>query len=118
MEAIQSVNLALRFLLELCALVALGYWGFHTGDSMAGKVALGIGSPLLAAVVWGLFVAPKATVTVPGPIHVLLQIMVFGSATAALAVSGHRVLALAFMLNVIVNAVLLHVWRQQGIAAN
>jgi hypothetical protein len=31
MRLFKSVNLALRFLLELCALAALAYWGFQTG---------------------------------------------------------------------------------------
>lgn len=51
-------NLTLAFLLELCALVALGYWGVWTGDGPVTKAALGIGAPLCAAVLWGLFAAP------------------------------------------------------------
>ena len=31
MEVIKAVNVALRFLLELCVLAALGYWGFKSG---------------------------------------------------------------------------------------
>ena len=51
LELINGANLALRFLLELCALVALGYWGFKTGSGAIAKFALGIGTPLVAAVV-------------------------------------------------------------------
>jgi hypothetical protein len=32
MLIVQSLNLAVRFLLEICALTALGYWGFKTGN--------------------------------------------------------------------------------------
>ena len=53
LELIKSVNLALRFLLELCALGALGYWGFKTGSTTSSKIGLGLGVPLVAAVVWG-----------------------------------------------------------------
>jgi hypothetical protein len=55
LEVIKNANLLLRFLLELCALAALGYWGFKTGGGMAAKVGLGIGAPLAAALVWGCF---------------------------------------------------------------
>src|SRR5215211_3227281 len=48
-ESVKFVNLALRFLLELCALVALGYWSFKGGGGPIMKLALGIGAPLLAA---------------------------------------------------------------------
>ena len=48
---IKSANLALRFLLELCALVAFGYWGFQTGQGLLLKIGLGIGVPLVAVAV-------------------------------------------------------------------
>lgn len=53
METIKSANLVLRFVLELCALVAIGYWGFYVAGSSPSKWILGIGAPLLVAVVWG-----------------------------------------------------------------
>ena len=34
LEVIKGANLALRYLLELCALGALGYWGFKTGGGL------------------------------------------------------------------------------------
>lgn len=48
----------LRFLLELGALAALGYGAFAERDRVAQWV-LGLGAPLVAAGVWGSFVAPK-----------------------------------------------------------
>jgi hypothetical protein len=63
------INLALRFVLELVALFAIGYWGWtqHTG---VWQPLLGIGLPLLAAAAWGTFRVPddpgKPLVTVPG----------------------------------------------------
>ncbi len=49
LELIKGANLALRFLLELCALAAVGYWGLETGRGPIAKVGLGIGTPLAAA---------------------------------------------------------------------
>jgi hypothetical protein len=112
LELIKGVNLALRFLLELCALVALGYWGFKTGSAAIAKVALGIGLPLVAAVVWGVFVAPRAPVALPGFVVLPLQVVVFGSAAAGLVATGHRTLALAFGVLVVINAILMYVWGQ------
>lgn len=59
-QAFHWANLTVAFLLELCALAALGYWGLRTASGPATKAALGIGAPLLAAVLWGLFAAPRA----------------------------------------------------------
>ena len=47
---------------KLCALAALAYWGFHSGRGWLTKLGLGLGAPLLAALVWGTFVAPKASI--------------------------------------------------------
>ncbi len=65
MELIKGAHLALRFLLELCALSALGYWGFKTGSGAVAKISLGIGTPLMAAIVWGTFLSPQAPVRLP-----------------------------------------------------
>jgi Protein of unknown function (DUF2568) len=72
----QAANLGLRFLLELCALAAVGYWGLHHHGGVA-QFVLGIGGPLLVAVVWGLFLSPKATVSIPSPARLTLELVVF-----------------------------------------
>jgi len=112
MDLIKGANLALRFLLELCALGALGYWGFKTGNTTIAKLALGVGAPLVAAVLWGTFVSPRAPVELPAVLIVVLQALVFGSAAAGLAATGHRTLALVFVGVVLTNALLMYVWGQ------
>jgi hypothetical protein len=112
MMIIQSANLLLRFLLELSALGALGYWGFHTTDGVITKLGLGLGAPLVAAVVWGVFVSPKAAVPLSTPLWLLVQAGVFGAAMAGLLATGRPSLAWALGLTVIINGVLLYVWGQ------
>ena len=104
-QTFRWVNLALAFVLELCALTALGYWGFKTGDEAVARIGLGVGAPLLAAVLWGLFAAPRAPVSAP-LVRPGVQVMVFGLAALALYASGHRSLAVSFILLVIANSVL------------
>lgn len=99
------VNLTLAFLLELCALAALGYWGLRTGGGPVARAALGLGAPLFAAVLWGLFAAPRAPVSVP-LLRLGVQLAVFGSATAAMYAIGYRSLAVTFAVLVVVNGVL------------
>jgi hypothetical protein len=88
-------NDGLRFLLELGALTALGYWGFSQFGGLA-QWLLGLGTPLLAAVVWGRFVAPKASHPQVDPIRLGLEVAVFGSGAAALLASGRTALGLVF----------------------
>ena len=112
MKAIKAVNLALRFLLELAAVVALGYWGFHTGGSTVARVVLGVGSQVLAAVVWGLFVAPKAAMTLPSRVKFVLGLAILLLAAVALAAAGQPAIAVAFAAIVVINQVLLVLWHQ------
>lgn len=109
MAAIAMINLGLRFLLELCLLAALGYWGFRVGQGPAARLILGLGAPLLAVVVWGLFMAPKATVPLPGPLHLAGEVALFGLAAAALFAAGQPRLAVLFAVAALVNRLLIAV---------
>jgi hypothetical protein len=88
---VRAVTLTVRFLVELGLLAALAYWGFVVGDAAAAFV-LGIGAPLLAAVVWGMFVAPKARRPVSVPVRLAIEVVLFGAGAAA----GRTVLGIAF----------------------
>jgi hypothetical protein len=103
---LKNVNLGLRFLLELCALAAFGYWGYHIEQGQAVKVALASGLPLLGALVWGLGASPKAPL-VAGPSRWITQTVVFVAAVLALAAAGHTTLALVFAVAIALNAGLL-----------
>jgi len=93
------VNLALRFILEILGLFALGYWGYTQHTSLE-QVLWTIGLPLAAAVIWGTFRVPndpgKAPVPVPGWVRLLLEIAYFGAAVWALFASGESTWAYVF----------------------
>ena len=87
MGGLRGVTLTVRFLCELALLAALAFWGFGAGEGI-GAWALGIGAPVLAAAVWGAFVAPRARWPVPAPVRVAIELVLFGVAAAALAAAG------------------------------
>lgn len=109
---LRPANRGLRFLLEVLALLAIAYWGFHTGDSLPVRIALGLAAPLLVAVVWGLFGSPKAAVPVSDRSRLLLEGLVFGSATAGLYSVGQPILAGMFATLVVANHALMRRWDQ------
>ncbi|HEX8995318.1 MAG TPA: YrdB family protein [Ktedonobacterales bacterium] len=98
LKALIVGNLALAFLLELCMLVALVAWGLHAGSGTGAKILLGVGAPLVAAVVWGVLMAPRAAVRLPRAIHLALYIVIFGVAALALASAGYPTLAWALFV--------------------
>jgi hypothetical protein len=89
-EVLRDANLALRFLLELAALAAVAYWGYRSGRTGPLRIALAVAAPLAVATIWILFVAPEASMLLPEPWHLALEVAVFGAAAAVLAVAAPR----------------------------
>lgn len=112
MELLKSLNLALRFLLELGVLAIFGYWGFKTGSNPFIKFLLGLGAPILFAVTWGTFLAPKSPLRLSDPWLFLLELVLFALAGWALYSTGNVPLAAAFGVIYILNKILMLIWRQ------
>lgn len=112
LSPLRAINLGIAFLLELCMLAALAYWGVSTGGETLGKVVLGVGAPVVAAVVWGLFLAPRATITLGQPWRALLEAVVFLAAAVALYAARQGVLALVLLVAVALNQGVLYVTRR------
>lgn len=103
----KAVNDGVRFVLELCALAAIAYWGWRTENSTATKLLLGLGGVLLVAVVWGVFGSEgDAVVEVPTAVRIVIEVAVFAAATAALAAVGRMGLAIAFAVGATINEIL------------
>lgn len=109
---LRPANRGLRFLLEVLALLAIAYWGFQSADSLVLGVALGLAAPLVVAVVWGVFGSPRAAIPVSDRGRLLLEGLVFGSATAGLFAVGQPVLAGLFAALVVGNHALMRLWDQ------
>lgn len=84
------INLAVRFLLEIIALIALGSWAKAQFSGALGFVMM-IAVPLLAAIIWGTFNVKddpsrsgKAPVPVPGIVRLFIELDFFALATWAL----------------------------------
>lgn len=112
MDALKSINVAVRFLLELCVLASVGYWGFKNGSGIIIKILLGIGTPLLIAIIWGMFGAPKANFHLQGLVLLALELVVFGSGVAALIATEKHALAWGLAIIVVINRILMFVWNQ------
>ena len=112
MGALKLLNLAVRFLLELCLLAAVGYWGFKTQSSWLMKILCGIGLPVLIAVLWGMFIAPKAFRPLNSASYLTVELTLLALGSVALFASEKPTLGWAYTITLIVNKVLLVVWKQ------
>ena len=109
---LRSVNLIIRFLLEICALISLGYWGFQVGNRFYTKFVFGIGSPLLLALLWGTFIAPKASLKMAEPYRFIMELIIFGVTSSALYVVDKTILAIILGMIFLINRILLIIWKQ------
>ncbi len=112
MANIKALNLALAFLVELAALVALAFWGVHTGGNALAKVGLGIGAPLLLAVFLGAFMAPRSKRHLTGITYLTVKIVIFALAALALIAADQLALGVIFGVVAILNALLAYAWKQ------
>ena len=99
-------NEGLALLLEIAAIVALGWWGFATGGHILINIVLGLGAPVAAMVLWGLFAAPKAKFSVALPFVLAVKAAVFGGAALAMYGLDRPTLAIVFAVVAFLNTAL------------
>ena len=68
------VNMALRFIVEMAAYAALGYWGASNPSLLIVRVALAVLTPLAAMVLWWLLLAPKARWRLRDPLAIVSEL--------------------------------------------
>jgi hypothetical protein len=105
-------NLILRFILELVALFAMGYWGWtqHQGFS---RFLWAIGLPLVFAILWATFAVPddpsrsgKAPIPIPGLLRLLLELVVFAVAVWCCFAAGQPTWGWIFGITVLLHYVI------------
>lgn len=112
LRAVKGVNLALLFLLELAALLAVGYWGIVVGPNLALKLVAAIGGPAVLVVAWALFGARKARFRARGAARFVFELVWFGAAVVALFAAGRVVLAAVLGAVCVVSKALAWAWHQ------
>jgi Protein of unknown function (DUF2568) len=108
---VKPLNLALKFLLELAALAAVGLWGASAAGGLA-AVALAVGLPVILAVLWGMFAAPRARRRLPLALRAPFELGVFALAALALWQAAAAVWGVCFAVIAAANAVLLTAFDQ------
>jgi hypothetical protein len=104
-----TANEVLAFVVELIALAVLGYSGWKVGN-----VALAIAMPVFAAILWGLFAAPRARYQVPLAGQLAVKALVFGASVLGLLATNHPKLGAAFGAVVLGNTAAATIWRWRG----
>lgn len=107
------INLIFRFILELCALTAIGIWSWKQSDGLF-KFVLSIGLPIIIATIWGVFAVPEdpsrsgtAPVVVSGIVRLAIELAIFAFAIWSLynisSIGYSRILGIAVLLHYILS---------------
>ena len=112
LSGLRGVTPTARFICELAMLAALAVWGYVVGEGVWAWV-LGLATPVGAAIVWGMFVAPRARVPVPAPVRVAIELVLYAAAAAGLAAAGQPVAAVVVGVGGLVTSILndMQEWR-------
>ncbi|GAA3952484.1 YrdB family protein [Gordonia caeni] len=110
MNAVDDItaNDVLAFLVELLVFVSLGVWAWRQGESALGRCAWVVLAVGVAALLWGLFVAPNAPVHVLA-LEVILRLAILTAGVAAFATLVRPAIWIPVAAIVVVNTVLLYV---------
>ena len=111
-RCVRTANLGLAFVLELCALAALAYWGDRLDAATPVRWSVALGAPLVLALTWSQIAAPTARRRLPRTPLLAFKLVVFTLAAALLYSSGQHGLALLLEAATIVNLALGVAWNQ------
>ncbi len=104
--ALSWTNLLAVFCVELAGLAAFGLWGAQAVSPAPGRWGLAIALPLAAAILWGLFCAPRASIPLPGPAVAAIKLALLAAAALALTAAERPRWAAALTAVAITTALL------------
>lgn len=106
---LHPINLAVRFILEIIALISVGIWGWNKTDSFL-KFVLAIGLPILLGAIWGTFAVPddpsrsgQTVIATSGVIRLVIELGIFTIATLAIYNQGQQKFSYIFAIIVIIH---------------
>ncbi len=104
-----SINLIVRFFLEMIALVAIGMFGWMVGNGLL-KYLFTFGLPIVAAVVWGVFAVPddpsrsgKVPIPIPGKIRLIIEFLIFIFGVYSMYYIGYSTMGLIYGIALIIH---------------
>lgn len=114
MNQLKYLALALRFFIEVFALISIGssIWNYHKLGNL--KYVLSLFSVVAVATIWGLFVSPKAAIQLSASAKLLVELVVILLAGTVLYKTGNVRISLIFGIVYSVDKVILVLMNRFG----
>ena len=110
MRVIAALNAALRFVLELAGIAALGIWGWTVAGDSPLRLVLAVGAPLVLIALWAAFIAPRSRSHLDQRTRFVVGSGLLLVAAAALWAAGSPTAAAALGILIVVNTALAFVF--------
>ena len=103
---INGVNMVVTFLLELAMLGAYGFAGYELSSNTVVRWVLAVAFPLVVAVLWGVFLSPKARVALPYGVKLAARFLLMIGGALILWSAHLTVLATIYTVALVISIVL------------
>src|SRR5215469_322659 len=110
----KTAVLAIRFGTELALLAVLVILGLNAGIATADRIVLAVACPVVAAIIWGIAIAPQARRRLADPLRFAVEVVLFGASATGLGVEGSVIWAVIFAVVTIGVAALVRVVAPGG----
>jgi hypothetical protein len=114
LRGVAGLVLTCRFLTELALLAGLAVAGALLGDGVVFGIVDAVLLPLVAAALWGLFVAPRARRRLPEPARLIVEIVLFAGTGVVLVLLDRVVAGIVVAVCGIAFAILTRVFAKDG----
>lgn len=94
-----------RVVVLLVAIASLALWGFASWD-LPWNIVFGVGAPLIALILWALFLSPRAVLRVHPFLRAIVELLIYVGVTIAWWSMGQALIGTAFALVAVVAGVL------------
>jgi hypothetical protein len=107
---VKALALALRFLVaELGAVGSFLWWGLDEGGA---AIVVGVVAAAGVVALWAAFVAPKSARRLRDPARLVLELVIFAAATAALAGAAGSLVAAVYAGIAVATAAAARAWPE------
>lgn len=102
-----ALNLIIRFLLELVIFISFAYWGFKLEQGLFIPFIVGLGLPIIGALIWGKFLSPKRTIKLSLLWRLIIESLFIVGAFLCLYDLGFQAFAIGFGIIAVLNRIIL-----------
>lgn len=103
MNLIKNSTIAIAFLIEIVAIVILGYWGFTLHLNKIIRMTVGFLAPLLMMIIWSIWCAPSSNYRLEGLWLIGLKCLLFGIVACCLLCMKQYTAVIGFSTIVAIN---------------